>query len=89
MAPNMAGGNEHQEILARPAGGVFRLRVFQFNNCPDTTAHFERPTGDTLRRTYRFFLVALAVLRRAAFATTVGFDQLAGAAASFVRRTPG
>ncbi len=44
-------------------------------------------------RTYHFFPVALAPLRRAAFAVTVGFEVLAGsrecAAAALARRTPG
>src|SRR5208282_3905039 len=44
-------------------------------------------------RTYRFFLVVLAVLPRTALTATVGFDALAGstecAAAALVRRTPG
>jgi len=45
------------------------------------------------RRTYRFFSVALAALRRPAFARTVGFDAPAlsadRVAAVLVRRTPG
>jgi hypothetical protein len=36
--------------------------------------------GRTRRRTYGFFSVALAVLRRVAFVATVGFDALAGSA---------
>ena len=51
------------------------------------------PPGRTRCRIYPFFSVALAVLRRAAFAATVVFDALAAllgcAAAAFVSRTPG
>ena len=49
--------------------------------------------GHTRRRTYRFFLVALAVLPRTVLAAAVGFNAPAGSAedagAALARRTPG
>jgi hypothetical protein len=59
----------------------------------DVASFFNVFDERTRRRTYRFFSVGLAALRRAAFVATVGFDPLAGfadcAAAALVRRTPG
>jgi hypothetical protein len=59
----------------------------------DAASFFNVFDERTRRRTYRFFSVALAVLRRAALVATVGFNPLAGfadcAEAALVRRTPG
>jgi hypothetical protein len=59
-------------------------------NAADVPIFFD---GRTRRRSYRFFSVALGVLRRAACAAGVRFDALANSAdcvaAALVRRTPG
>jgi hypothetical protein len=75
----------------------FRARS-AFNNSSSTPERrrFDVNAGSTGAlgaRNYRFFSVALAVLRRGASAAAVGFDALAGpadrGAATLARRTPG
>jgi len=59
----------------------------------DADSNHRLTTARGTCRIYRFLSVALAVLRRTAFAATVGFDALAAlveyAAAALVSRTPG